>query len=98
VAIPTVPAAEIQRLSDKNSVEQKRRAGLLLEIVADNSPATNPTYSGGRSLIIKLLTPGGQHIGTLHEIVFNDGRPTPHSHPKDYTLRDCSRVRRIEVE
>jgi hypothetical protein len=98
VAIAVVSAAEVQRLWDENQVEQKRRAGLLLEIVADSTAATNPRYANGRSLIVKLLTPTGQHIGTVHEIVFDDGRPSPHSHPKDYTLRDCSRVRRAEVE
>ena len=39
-----------------------------------------------------MLTFNGQHIGTIHEIVAPDGAIL-HSHPKDYTLRDCSRVR-----
>jgi hypothetical protein len=54
--------------------------------------ATNPRYAGGASVIVKLVTPNGQHIGTFHEIRMPDGS-VPHSHPKDYTKRDCSRVR-----
>ena len=73
-------------------MDAKRAAGLLTEIIAYRSPATNPRYLGGTSFIIKLLTPRGQHIGTLHEIVMPDGSVL-HAHPKDYTRRDCSRIR-----
>ena len=37
------------------------------------------------------MTANDRHVGTLHEIVMPDGA-VPHSHPKDYTRRDCSRV------
>ncbi|MCC6381229.1 MAG: hypothetical protein IT304_01915 [Dehalococcoidia bacterium] len=70
----------------------KRAAGTFMEIVAHDAPASNPLYRDGRSRIVKLITRGGQHVGTVHEIVMPDGA-VPHSHPKDYTLRDCSRVR-----
>ena len=82
----------MQRLWDANHVSQKRAAGLLVEIIAGSVAANNPAYSGARSIIVKLLTQHGRHIGTVLEIVYEDGR-MPHSHPKDYTLRDCSRVR-----
>ena len=55
--------------------------------------ASNPAWVGGTSRIVKLMTANNQHIGTLHEIVLPDGT-VPHSHPKDYTRRDCSRIRR----
>ena len=82
----------MQRLWNENQVSQKRAAGLLVEIIAGSVEASNPAYSGATSIIVKLLTQNGRHIGTVHEIVFGDGR-IPHSHPKDYTLRDCSRIR-----
>lgn len=83
------------RLWEDNDVSKKRASGLLLESIASPSRATNPQYAGGESRFVKLLTSGGQHIGTLHEIVMPDGS-VPHSHPKDYTLRDCRRVREPE--
>lgn len=49
-------------------------------------------YSGGASRIVKVMTLNGRHIGTVHEVVMPGGE-VPHSHPKDYTRRDCSRVR-----
>ena len=74
------------------AINHKREEGLLREIVAHSAPARNPQYAGGESRILKLLTAHGRHIGTIHEILMPDGS-TPHSHPKDYTRRDCSRVR-----
>jgi hypothetical protein len=65
--------------------------GILIEEIVAESAATNPLYAGGISRIVVLRTPRGQHIGTVHEIVLADGE-IPHSHPKDYTRRDCSRV------
>lgn len=65
--------------------------GTFREIIAYRSAANNPRYQGGPSLIVKLLTPNGQRIGTLHRITMPDGT-VPHEHPKDYTMRDCSRV------
>ncbi len=41
---------------------------------------------------MKLITANGQHIGTVHEVVMTAG-DVVHCHPKDYTRRDCSRVR-----
>lgn len=70
----------------------KRASGLLHEVIAHQEAATNPAYEGGVSVHVKLLTSNGRHIGTIHEIRMPDGA-VPHSHPKDYTLRDCSRVR-----
>lgn len=48
-------------------------------------------YAGRVSRIVKLMTANDRHVGTLHEIAMPDGA-VPHSHPKDYTRRDCSRV------
>jgi hypothetical protein len=75
----------------------KRAAGVLTEIIAHERPARNPAYAGGRSLIVKLLTRSGQHLGTVHEIVMPDGSVV-HGHPKDYTRRDCTRVRARATE
>ena len=55
------------------------------------TPARDPRYAGGVSRIVKLMTANDRHVGTLHEIAMPDGA-VPHSHPKDYTRRDCSRV------
>ncbi len=87
-----VPADELDDLWDRERMAGKRANGLLKEIIAYSSPAGNPACSGGISRIVKLLTDNGQHIGTIHEIVMPDGT-RPHAHPKDYTLRDCTRVR-----
>ena len=73
-------------------MSEKRLSGAFIEIIVHERPAHNPAYAGGSSRIVKLLTRSGQHVGTVHEIVMPDGT-APHSHPKDYTLRDCSRVR-----
>ena len=70
----------------------KRAQGMFTEVIVNHAPAGDPRYRGGVSVIVKVLTPGGQHIGTVHEVVMPDGT-VPHSHPKDYTHRDCSRVR-----
>lgn len=73
-------------------MDEKWANGLLTESLAKDVAANNPKYQGGRSHIVKLSTQKGQHIGTIHRIVMPDGS-VPHEHPKDYTLRDCSRVR-----
>ncbi len=70
----------------------KRALGILTEDIVHRTVATNPRWVGGEARIIKLLTVTGQHIGTLHEVVTAEGEVV-HSHPKDYTRRDCSRVR-----
>ena len=69
----------------------KRADGTLRSIIVHERTATNPGYAGGLSRIVKLLTASDQHIGTVHEIVMPDGA-VPHSHPKDYTRRDCERI------
>jgi len=76
-------------------MDEKRSSRLLIEQIVHQTPAGDPRYVGGVSNIVKLVTASGQHIGTFHEIVMPDGS-APHSHPKDYTLRDCSRVRTKE--
>ncbi|HET6636264.1 MAG TPA: hypothetical protein VFH77_14695 [Streptomyces sp.] len=90
--IAVVSHAELERIWDENAMSQKLRTGLLIEIIVPQGPAKNPRYAGGASRIVKVRTPSGQHIGTLHEIVGPSG-DILHRHPHDYTLRDCSRVR-----
>ena len=87
--VRTLQDIEVEWLAE--AMNRKREEGLLREIVAHSAPARNPQYVGGESRIVKLLTAHGRHIGTIHEILMPDGS-TPHSHPKDYTRRDCSRV------
>jgi hypothetical protein len=91
-AISVVEAEVLDELWNRNRLSDKRATGLLTEIIVYSSPAGNPRYAGGTSIIVKLLTANGRHIGTVHEIVMQDGS-RPHSHPKDYTHRDCTRVR-----
>ena len=69
----------------------KHADGTLRSIIVHERSATNPAYADGTSRIVKLLTANDQHIGTVHEIVMPDGT-VPHSHPKDYTRRDCERI------
>ena len=69
----------------------KRAEELLRSVIVHEAAATHPDYRGGASRIVKLMTANNRHIGTLHEIVLPDGS-VPHSHPKDYTRRGCSRV------
>ncbi|MGH2609063.1 MAG: hypothetical protein ACRDHF_08235 [Tepidiformaceae bacterium] len=90
--VSVIAVEELDELWRLNRMPEKRVGGVLTEIIAYSSAAGNPAYAGGTSRIVKLLTRKGQHIGTIHEIVMPDGT-RPHSHPKDYTLRDCSRVR-----
>ena len=82
----------LETLWAANQMDAKREAGTLTDLVADEARASNPAYAGATSRIVKLLTASGQHIGTIHEIVDGEGKVL-HSHPKDYTRRDCSRVR-----
>ena len=83
---------ELERICAEASVQAKRAAGVLSDIIAYSAPARNPVYAGGDSLILKVMTPNGRHIATWHEVRMPDGS-IPHSHPKDYTRRDCTRVR-----
>ena len=73
-------------------MECKRASGMLTEDIVHRAAATNPRWVGGEARIVKLITARGQHIGTLHEVVAAGGEVV-HSHPKDYTRRDCSRIR-----
>ena len=74
----------------------KRAQGILRSAVVHQTAARDPGYADGVSRIVKLLTANDRHIGTIHEIVMPDGS-VPHSHPKDYTRRDCSRVGSLPV-
>ena len=73
-------------------MDRKRAEGALIESIVHRTAARNPRWLGGEARIIKLNTVRGEHIGTLHEVITADGEVV-HSHPKDYTRRDCSRVR-----
>lgn len=95
MAIEVISSATLNTLWESNGVSDKRESGALTSRVAYRSSATNPEYRGGESRIVVLTSPNGHHIGTVHEIVMPDGS-IPHSHPKDYTRRDCSRVRAPE--
>ncbi len=86
-----LPHDEFEREWADNGMAAKRAGGLLRSVIVHETPATNPDYTGGTSRIIKLMTANNRHIGTLHEIVTLDGT-VPHSHAKDYTRRDCSRI------
>lgn len=90
ITVISMPA--IRRLWAENGLDEKLESGDLHPIVVHETLAMNPTYAGGRSRIVKVFTVNGQHIGTVHEISLPDGS-VPHRHPKDYTLRDCTRVR-----
>ena len=70
----------------------KRTASVVTEVIVHQAPAGDPRYLGGISQIVKLVSPNGHHLGTVHEVIMPDGA-APHVHPKDYTRRDCSRVR-----
>lgn len=82
-------------------MDAKLDSGLLYteEVEGKRAPATNPLYDGCTSRILKVKTARHhQHIGTLHEIRHADGSPTGHRHAADYTLPDCSRVRRRQPQ
>ncbi len=85
------------RLWDGNRMTEKRANRLLYEIIAYEAAARDPALAGVKGVIIKLLTPNGRHIGTVHDIVNADGS-IRESHAHDYTRRDCSRVRVIQKE
>ena len=97
LAIPIIPADELLRLWTENRMAEKRATGLFSEIVAYVTTAGDPTLPGVRSVIVKLLTQKGQHIGTVRDIKNADGT-LRESHIHDYTLRDCSRVRVVQKQ
>ena len=97
MVIPVVSPDELQRLWDENRISQKRTEHLFSEIIAYETPAGDPALPGVRGVIIKLLTPKGQHVATVHDIVNADGSIRD-SHAHDYTLRDCTRVRTIQKQ
>src|SRR5436305_4662609 len=72
--IPVVSLDELLQLWNENRMTEKRQARLFTEIVAFSVPARDPRLAAATSVIIKLLTPRGRHIGTVHEVVFSDGR------------------------
>ncbi len=76
---------------------EKRANRLLSEIIAYEAEARDPALAGVKGVIVKLLTPKGRHIGTVHDIVNADGS-VRESHPHDYTRRDCTRVRVAQKE
>ena len=90
--IDVVPLTELEVVWAESNVDAKRASGVLLESIVHRTPARNPRWIGGEARILKLLTANGRHIGTVHEVVMPDSEIV-HSHPKDYTRRDCSRVR-----
>lgn len=90
--IDVLSASELETLWATAAVDAKIASGTLHTIIVATAPATNPIYFGGTSRILKVLTPNGQHIGTVHEIEAPD-QGVLHRHPKDYTRRDCTRVR-----
>ncbi len=92
LAVEVIHLSILERICLDEGIQAKRAAGILSGIIAHSAPARNPIYAGGRSVIVKIMTPRGQHIATWHEIRMPDSS-IPHSHPKDYTRRDCSRVR-----
>jgi len=92
VVIEVVPFAELDALWAANEMDRKRASGMLLESIVHRAAARNPRWLGGEARIVKLITANGQHIGTVHEVVTTEGDAV-HSHPKDYTRCDCSRVR-----
>ena len=77
---------------------EKRASGKFTEIIAYEAPARDVALPGVWGVIIKLLTSNGRHIGTVHDIVDKDKGAVRESHPHDYTLRDCSRVRIIQKQ
>ena len=95
MSISLVSPEVLERLWTENQMSEKRSTGILTERIVHQTAARNPRYAGGASRIILLITPRGQHIGTIHEVVQPDGT-VEHSHAKDYMLRDCSRVRVLE--
>lgn len=92
VTMDVVSLDDLVSVWNTNGMPEKRANGGLTEIIAHQTAAGDPRFAGGVSRIVKLLTANGQHIGTVHEVVMPDGS-APHSHPKDYARRDCSRVR-----
>ncbi len=92
VVIEVVPFAELDALWAANEVDRKRASGMFLESSVDRTAVRNPRWLGGEARIAKLITANGQHIGAVHEVLMTAG-DVVHSHPKDYTRRDCSRVR-----
>ena len=92
MAVPVVSDDVMAQLWLENSMDARRSDQLFVEQIVHQTAAGDPRYMGGLSVIVKLITGNGQHVGTVHEIRQPDGT-LQHSHPKDYTLRDCSRVR-----
>ena len=91
-SITIISQQELDQLWLEGNMPFKRAAGLLVVTIVHDVPARDPRYLGGRSRVLTFDTRSGQHLGTIHQVVLPDGA-IPHDHPKDYTRRDCSRVR-----
>lgn len=90
--IEVISQTELDALWAEGAVDAKVANGSLHTIIIVTEPAKNRLYHGGTSRIVKVRTANGHHIGTFHEIEV-PGSGILHRHPKDYTRRDCSRVR-----
>jgi hypothetical protein len=82
-------------------VSEKRAEGVFIEMVSQPTESGDRRYAGEFSVIVRLYTKNGRHIGTLHQMIDSSGtvlvdRHPPH--PRDYTLRDCSRVRTLHKQ
>ena len=92
-----VPAEALERLWLDNDMPRKRTEGALREVKVYESEARDPRLRGVRSLIYKLLTPSGQHLGTVHDI-FNADGSLRECHIHDYVARDCAKFVKPEKE
>lgn len=57
--------------------------------------ARDPRLAGVRSILYKLVTPAGQHLGTVHDILNSDGT-IRERHVHDYIARDCAKFVKTE--
>ncbi len=80
-----------------NDMPTKRRNGALHAELVYESGARDPRLIGVQSRIYKLMTPRGQHVGTVHDIVNPDGTLRA-QHVHDYTARDCVKFVKPEKE
>src|SRR5690606_25352980 len=85
---------ELDQLWAENDVAAKRASGDLIDVPTGyESKPGDPTLRGARGPFVTLMTPSGQHIGTIHE-VFKPDRSFWHSPPHDYVDHDCQKWKR----